>query len=165
MYADIIGGIRAFASELVICVSLSGRNWEDLGKTDGGPRTNWRSQTGYGQLDAFVDKLQRGGEAQDHRDGNQDGRTYAGDQRSPGARGVRSRPVNYANFLADRGALQPPHNLNLLLGNVATAQADPLHIGSMIRDLPEDSLWASPVSAIPRYRCTVSPSHRGCRRG
>ncbi len=38
--------------------------------------------------------------------------------------------------------LSPPFYFNLLLGNVACAQADLLHAGIMIRDLPEPSFWS-----------------------
>jgi uncharacterized protein (DUF849 family) len=50
--------------------------------------------------------------------------------------------INYADYLDTKGLLEPPHYINLLLGNVATAQPDLVHIGTMIRDLPEDSVWA-----------------------
>jgi uncharacterized protein (DUF849 family) len=36
--------------------------------------------------------------------------------------------------------LRPPYYLNILLGNIAFAQADIIFTGIMIRDLPEDSV-------------------------
>ncbi len=50
--------------------------------------------------------------------------------------------INYAKYLIARGVLQPPYYFNLILGNVACAQADMLHVGVMIRDLPPDSFWS-----------------------
>jgi uncharacterized protein (DUF849 family) len=50
--------------------------------------------------------------------------------------------INYARYLERKGLLQPPHYFNLILGNIAGAQADLLHLGTMIRDLPPDSLWS-----------------------
>lgn len=50
--------------------------------------------------------------------------------------------INYAKFLIKRGLLKPPYYFNLLLGNIACAQADILHAGIMIRDLPENSIWS-----------------------
>jgi uncharacterized protein (DUF849 family) len=38
--------------------------------------------------------------------------------------------------------ISPPYYFNLLLGNIACAQADLLYAGIMIRDLPERSLWS-----------------------
>jgi len=50
--------------------------------------------------------------------------------------------VNYAKYLEQKGLLEPPHYFNLLLGNIACAQADLLHAGILIRDLPPNSLWS-----------------------
>ena len=50
--------------------------------------------------------------------------------------------VNYARYLAKKSLITPPYYFNLLLGNIACAQADLLHAGIMIRDLPERSLWS-----------------------
>ncbi len=48
--------------------------------------------------------------------------------------------INYAKYLEGKGLLEPLHYFNLLLGNIACAQADSSHAGIMIRDLPENSL-------------------------
>jgi hypothetical protein len=50
--------------------------------------------------------------------------------------------INYAHYLQKKGLLVPPFYFNLLLGNIACAQADLLHAGIMIRDLPEQSYWS-----------------------
>jgi 3-keto-5-aminohexanoate cleavage enzyme len=50
--------------------------------------------------------------------------------------------INYARYLIKRELLEPPYYFNLLLGNIACAQADILHTGLMIRDLPENSIWS-----------------------
>jgi uncharacterized protein (DUF849 family) len=50
--------------------------------------------------------------------------------------------INYAKYLIKKGLLEPPHYFNLLLGNIACAQADILYAGIMIRDLPENSVWS-----------------------
>ena len=50
--------------------------------------------------------------------------------------------INYAKYLIKKGLLQPPYYFNLLLGNIACAQADLINAGLMIRELPENSAWA-----------------------
>jgi uncharacterized protein (DUF849 family) len=50
--------------------------------------------------------------------------------------------VNYARYLLRKGLIEPPPYFNLILGNIACAQADILHAGLMIRELPEDSIWS-----------------------
>jgi 3-keto-5-aminohexanoate cleavage enzyme len=50
--------------------------------------------------------------------------------------------INFARYLGEKSLISPPYYFNLLLGNIACAQADLLHAGVMIRDLPEQSLWS-----------------------
>jgi uncharacterized protein (DUF849 family) len=50
--------------------------------------------------------------------------------------------INYARYLETKQLLTPPHYFNLILGNIACAQADLLHAGIMIRDLPDGSIWS-----------------------
>jgi uncharacterized protein (DUF849 family) len=50
--------------------------------------------------------------------------------------------INYARYLERKRLIAAPHYFNLLLGNIACAQADLLHAGLMIRDLPPGSVWS-----------------------
>ena len=50
--------------------------------------------------------------------------------------------INYAKYLERKNLIQPPYYFNLLLGNIACAQADLLHAGVMINDLPNNSYWS-----------------------
>ncbi|MGB5480601.1 MAG: 3-keto-5-aminohexanoate cleavage protein, partial [Eudoraea sp.] len=49
---------------------------------------------------------------------------------------------NFSKYLIKKGLLEPPYYFNLLLGNIACSQANLLHTGIMIQDLPENSLWS-----------------------
>jgi len=51
--------------------------------------------------------------------------------------------INYAKYLIKKNLLNPPYYFNLLLGNIACAQADPLYLGLMLRELPADSVWSA----------------------
>ncbi len=62
--------------------------------------------------------------------------------------------INYAKYLETKGLLEPPHYFNLLLGNIACAQADLLHTGIMISDLPGDSIWA--LAGIGDYQLMMN---------
>jgi uncharacterized protein (DUF849 family) len=50
--------------------------------------------------------------------------------------------INFAKYLTKKKLIEPPYYFNLLMGNIACAQANLLHAGVMINDLPEDSLWS-----------------------
>jgi len=50
--------------------------------------------------------------------------------------------VNFANYLIDKGVLKPPFYFNILLGNVASAQANLLHVSAILAGLPANSYWS-----------------------
>jgi uncharacterized protein (DUF849 family) len=50
--------------------------------------------------------------------------------------------INYVKYLIERGLVKPPYIFNILLGGVATAQADLLELGIMVTRLPENSVWS-----------------------
>jgi uncharacterized protein (DUF849 family) len=49
--------------------------------------------------------------------------------------------VNYAHYLIKKGYLSPPYYFNIILGNIASAQANLTHLGMIIQELPDNSLW------------------------
>ena len=50
--------------------------------------------------------------------------------------------INYAKYLTKKKLIEPPYYFNLLFGNIACSQANLLHTGVMINDLPKDALWS-----------------------
>ena len=50
--------------------------------------------------------------------------------------------INYAKYLEKKGIIEPPHYFNLIFGNIACAQANLLHLGVLISDLPPGSIWS-----------------------
>ncbi len=50
--------------------------------------------------------------------------------------------VNYAHYLIRKGLLAPPYYFNIILGNIAAAQAKLLHLGLIVSELPPDSVWS-----------------------
>lgn len=142
IYKKIIYGIREFAPDLVICVSLSGRSFnefekrteclaleEDL-KPDMGSLTlssvNFNQQASINSpnmIQAIATEMKNLGIL-------------------PELEAFDVGMINYAKYLERKQLIQPPYYFNLILGNIACAQADLLHCGMMIRDLPTDSLWS-----------------------
>lgn len=49
--------------------------------------------------------------------------------------------LNYARYLTRKKILEPPLCINLILGNIACAQADILHAGLMLNEIPKGSIW------------------------
>ncbi|HBH19105.1 MAG TPA: 3-keto-5-aminohexanoate cleavage protein, partial [Cyanobacteria bacterium UBA9579] len=50
--------------------------------------------------------------------------------------------VNYAEYLISKGLLEPPYYFNIILGNIATAQAKMQHLGLIVSELPDNSIWS-----------------------
>lgn len=141
-YGAIIAGIRRFAPELVICVSLSGRTLNEFDqraeplwlegdlKPDMGSLTlsslnfnRVESMNSPDMIRALAEEMKKRGIV-------------------PELEAFDAGMINYAKYLQRKGLLEPPHYFNLLLGNIACAQADLLHAGVMVRDLPPDSCWS-----------------------
>lgn len=51
--------------------------------------------------------------------------------------------INYAKYLVKKDFLHPPLYFNLILGNIACAQANLVNLGLMINELPENSAWCA----------------------
>lgn len=142
IYAEIIEGIRQYAPELVICVSLSGRTFSKLEQ---------RADPLY--LDGNL-KPDMGSLTLSSLNFNNIASTNSPQMIQDLAKVMKERNImpeleafdigmiNYANYLEKKKLIKPPYYFNLLFGNIACAQADLLHTGIMIRDLPENSVFS-----------------------
>jgi uncharacterized protein (DUF849 family) len=141
VYGKIIAGIRSFSKDLIVCVSLSGRTFKEF-----------EQRTEPLQLDGEL-KPDMGSLTLSSLNFNRISSMNSPDMIRALANEMKSREVlpeleafdagmiNYAKYLERKGLLTPPHYVNLLLGNIACAQADLLHAGIMVRDLPDNSFW------------------------
>ncbi|MBN1974266.1 MAG: 3-keto-5-aminohexanoate cleavage protein [Sedimentisphaerales bacterium] len=154
VYAEIISGIREFSEELIICVSLSGRTFNEFEKRaeplslqgdlkpDMGSLTlsslNFNTVASINSPDMI--------------------KLLADEMKSRGIlaelEAFDAGMINYAKYLETKGILEAPHYFNLLLGNIACSQADLLHAGIMIRDLPDNSIWS--LAGIGNYQLMMN---------
>ncbi len=142
IYAQIVEGIRKYAPELVICLSLSGRNFSEFEfrsdplllegnlKPDMGSLTlsslNFNKTASVNSPDtvmALASIMKERGIV-------------------PELEAFDIGMINYAKYLEKKKLIEPPYYFNLLFGNIACSQANLLHSGVMINDLPQDSLWS-----------------------
>jgi len=142
VYGRIIEKVRTFAPDLVICVSLSGRNFPELEKRSEPLQLTGDLKPDMGSLTLSSVNFNRSASVSEPA-------VIQGLARIMQERGILPEleafdvgMINYAKYLAQKGLLQAPHYFNLLLGNIACAQPDLLHLGVMLRDLPPDSLWS-----------------------
>lgn len=142
VYSEIISGIRKFSKDLVICVSLSGRTFK-----------SYEERAACLQLDGDI-KPDMGSLTLSSVNFNRQASVNEPDMIMALAREMKERGVlaeleafdtgmiNYAKYLERKNMIEPPHYFNLIIGNIACAQADLLHCGVMLRDLPDGSLWS-----------------------
>ena len=154
VYARIIGGIREQFPDLPLCVSLSGRL--------------------FGRFEERADPLRLRGDLKPDLASLTLGSLNFARETSLNSpemirrlaerlleRGIKPElevfdlgMLNYAHCLIERGLLQPPHYFNLILGNVATAQATPSHLGQLVSGLPLHSLWT--VGGFGRHQLPMN---------
>jgi len=142
VYAEIIAGIRRGNKDLVICVSTSGRGFAEFEK-----RSECLELTGDLKPDMASLTLSSLNFNKEASMNSPDMiRSLASMMLDNGIKpefeAFDLGMINYAHYLIHKGLAKPPYYFNLILGNIACAQADLLSLGLMIRELPADSIWS-----------------------
>ncbi len=141
LYEKIIGGIRKFTEDLIICVTTSGRDFPEFEKRSevldlsGDLKPDMGSLTlsslnfnkiasinSPSMIKSLANKMNEKGIV-------------------PELEAFDIGMINYAKYLEKKGVIKAPHYINLILGNIACAQADLLHAGLMVSDLPPNTYW------------------------
>lgn len=138
VYEEIISGVRKHCPELLICLSLSGRDF---------PRLEQRSQAlklcpdmGSLTLSSLNFSNQASVNSPDMIKNLIHEMDYFGVH--PELECFDVGMINYSKYLISKRLLKPPYYYNILLGNIAGAQVNALHLGMLLNDLPENSLWS-----------------------
>lgn len=142
IFGEIISGIRTFDRELIIGVSLSGRTLKTFEQRAEPLQLEGDLKPDMGSL--TLSSLNFNRVASTNSPDMVQALTNEMKLRGilPELEAFDAGMINYAKYLESKGILQPPHYFNLLLGNIACAQADLLHAGIMVRDLPPQSYWS-----------------------
>ena len=154
-YAEIIEGIRKKNKDIVLCVTTSGRNVTDFEgrsevldlngkvKPDMASLTlsslNFNKQASINSPDMIKSLAQK----------------MLDKGIKPELEAFDLGMVNYGKYLIKKGLIGPPYYFNLILGNIACAQADILHLGLMIRELPENSLFSAGGVGDPQLNMNI----------
>lgn len=154
LFEEIITGIRKYEPELIICVTCSGRTYQEFEKRsaalslDGDAKPDMASLTlssvNFNKVAsinepkiiiALAEKMKEKGI-------------------KPELEAFDLGMVNYAKYLIKKGLLTSPYYFNLLFGNIACAQANLLSVGLMERELPEDSVYS--FAGIGRFQLMIN---------
>jgi uncharacterized protein (DUF849 family) len=135
VYQKIIEGIKKHCPDLLICVSLTGRNFPELEKRsevlqllpDMGSLTmsslNFPSGTSVNQPNmilSLIDEMNKYGV-------------------QPEIECFDTGMLNYTNYLISKGKLTPPYHINFILGNIYNGQCDLSNLASIKANLPSNS--------------------------
>ena len=138
VYEKIINGIRSHCAELVICVSLSGRNYNEFEKRsepialmpDMGSLTltslNFPTQSSLNSPDIIVRLMEKMNE-------------YGV---NPELEIFDLGMIHFGKYLIKKGLIQPPFYFNVIFGNIAGMQSQFHAMASALHELPEQSYWA-----------------------
>ena len=135
VYQKIIEGIKKHCPGLLICVSLTGRNFPELEKRsevlqllpDMGSLTmsslNFPSGTSVNQPNmilSLIDEMNKYGV-------------------QPEIECFDTGMLNYTNYLISKDKLTPPYHINFILGNIYNGQCDLSNLSSIKANLPSNS--------------------------
>jgi uncharacterized protein (DUF849 family) len=143
LYAEVLEGIRRHRPDVVVCVSLSGRFTASLEER----ASPLRQLTGSLKPDmASLTLSSLNFSRQASINAPDTVRFLLAEMRATGVvpefEAFDLGMVNVLRYLVRKGETAAPLYVNLLLGNVAGAQAELLHAGLLVRELPADALWA-----------------------
>jgi uncharacterized protein (DUF849 family) len=135
VYQRIIEGIKIYCPELLICVSLTGRNFPELEKRsevlqllpDMGSLTmsslNFPSGTSINQPEMILSLIKE--------------MDKYGVQ--PEIECFDAGMLNYTNYLISKNILTPPYHINIILGNMYNGQCDLGTLSTIKNNLPSNS--------------------------
>ena len=142
VYARIIGGIREFSPELVICVSTSGRVFNEFAARSEVLELEGDLKPDMASLTLSSLNFNRTASANSPE-------MIQSLARRMQERGIRPEleifdlgMTNYMNYLIRKGLLTAPWYANLIFGNIACAQVELLHVGCVMNDLPAGTLFS-----------------------
>jgi len=141
IYEAILTGIRKHDKELILCVSTSGRDFPEFEKRSECLQLTGEAKPDMGSLTLSSLNFNKVASMNSPDMITRLALEMRGNGIVPELEAFDAGMLNFAKYLAHKGIIEPPYYANLLLGNIACAQADLLHAGMVVRDLPENTYW------------------------
>ncbi|WP_422860076.1 3-keto-5-aminohexanoate cleavage protein [Flagellimonas sp. S174] len=142
LYGKIIEGIRTYYPDLVICVSLSGRDFSEFEKRSDPLLLKGRLKPDMGSLTLSSLNFNSSASVNSPEMIQKLAKAMLDNGIVPELEVFDVGMINYSKYLLKKGLINPPFYFNLILGNIACAQATLLNTGIMINELPENSIWS-----------------------
>jgi len=142
IYGQIIRGIRKQNTELVLGISTSGRLFNSFEKRSEGLDLEGDLKPDFASLTLSSVNFNRQASINSPDMIKKLAKKMLERNIKPELEAFDLGMINYAKYLIRKNLLKPPYYFNLILGNIACAQADMLHLGLMIKELPQNSYWS-----------------------
>ncbi len=142
IYGEIISGIRKKNKDLVLCVSTSGRNFSDFEKRSECLELEGTAKPDCASLTLSSLNFNRQASINTPEMIQKLAKKMLDCEIKPELEVFDFGMINYAKYLIRKGLIPQPYYFNLILGNIACAQADMLSLGLMIKELPEGAIWS-----------------------
>lgn len=145
-YRELVEAVRGACGDIIICVSLSGRHEQDVGRRaaalEARPELasltlgsmNFPKQPSINSPQVICELAER---------------IYASGA-IPELEAFETGFVHYADFLIKKGVLRPPFYFNLILGSLGAAPLSLTGLGHMVSLLPPGATWS--VGGIGQYQ-------------
>ncbi len=142
VYGEIIRGIRKEEKDLILCVSTTGRHFTEFEKRSDCLNLEGELKPDFASLTLSSVNFNNQASINSPQMIQDLAKKMLEREIRPELEVFDLGMINYAKYLINKRLLRPPYYFNLILGNIACAQADMLHLGLMIKELPEESIWS-----------------------
>jgi len=154
LYADILAAVRASCPDIIVCVTTSGRQVQDLDLRAAALNVPEELRPDMASLTLGSLNFPRQASVNSPE-------TIAELARRISDRGIKPEleifepgMANLARYLLDKGVLEPPVYANLLLGSLGTIPGDARDLAYLVSLLPEGVVWAA--AGIGRYQLKIN---------
>ena len=142
IYEQIVKGIRDVDKDIIICLSTSGRSWSEFEKRSECLELQGSHKPDMGSLTLSSLNFNKQASVNSPEMIQMLAKKMLDNNIKPELEAFDVGMINYAKYLHKKGLINPPFYFNLILGNIACAQANILNLGLMVNELPDDSIWS-----------------------
>jgi uncharacterized protein (DUF849 family) len=143
IYAEIISGIRKKNKDLVLGVSTSGRLFFEFEKRSAVLDLKGKLKPDFGSLTLSSLNFNKQASVNAPQMIQDLAKKMLENNIRAELEAFDLGMINYATYLIRKNLLKAPYYFNLILGNIACAQANLLSLGLMVKELPEGSIWSA----------------------
>ena len=142
VYGEIISGIRKTNRDLVLGVSTSGRNFSEFEKRSECLELKDDARPDFASLTLSSLNFNRQASINTPEMIQKLAKKMLDCGIKPELEAFDLGMINYSKYLIRKGLIPKPYYFNLILGNIACAQANMLSLGLMVKELPQGAIWS-----------------------